>query len=466
MLEVLPQIPLFQELENTEKYKIFQIGHQISLSSGEILFKQNEPATHFYIVLEGQIQIIQKVEEQEILIGTYSNNQFFGEVPLLAGTPHLASGKAVIYSVLYCFDEKDFWQIMLTFPCIRKKIIGFMANRMQELQTISLHHEKMIALGTLAAGLAHELNNPASAVQGAVGLLNETINNRNTLASKAITEALDPKQLESFLNLKNYAVKYASNALCLEPLKQIEWEDELTNWLDTHQVDNSWKLAPNLVIGGIKVEHLEKISQELPTQTFKDVLVWLEAIINEFNMLNVLQQGIIRISDIITAVKSYSFVEQTPYKKKDVDLHACLENTLIILSFKLKKKNISVICNYDHQLPFIYADGNSLNQVWTNLIDNAIDAINTKGTIWIRTAVEKNYVIVEIADNGSGIPPEIQSRIFEPFFTTKEVGKGMGLGLDLVYKIVVNEHKGTIRCLSEPGYTSFLIHLPISEFRS
>jgi signal transduction histidine kinase len=470
MLEILRKISLFKELTE-EQLKLLLKGTNAWLNSGEMLFNQGDPAKHFYVVLEGAVRISREISNREFVLGTYVTGTFFGEVPLLAGTPHPASGLAVCRSHVYSLQEDDFWQMLIILPPIRKAVLGFMASRMQELQMLSRQHERLISLGTLAAGLAHELNNPASAVRQAAGQLREGLQNRHALALRHVEQHLTPAQLEKLLELKHDAVKHAVTSNCFDPLAQIDWEDELVGWLEEHGIADGWRIAPNLVAGGLKTEQLEAIGEQVATDTLSDVLTWLEATLAEAVMLNVLDHGTARISELVKAVKAYSYMDQDSLK--DIDLHEGLENTLTILGHKLRNRGVLVIREYAQNLPCIRADGSALNQVWTNLIDNAIDAIASRfandvldeqGTVWVRTSVEKDYVVVEIADNGSGIPPEIQPRIFEPFFTTKRVGTGTGLGLDIAYRIVGGQYNGSLRCFSKPGYTRFLVRMSIRPF--
>lgn len=461
---MLRKISLFKDLTKQEQLKLLDAGTDTSLQEGEFLFRQGTPATHFYVVINGAIQISQKIDNRDLVLATYETDTFFGEVPLLAGTLHMANGKAVSDSQIYALPEETFWQMLMIFPSVRKTILGLMAYRMQELQQLTLHREKLIALGTLAAGLAHELNNPASAAHRAVDQLRQTSSERYALALKPIEQYLTPAQLESFLKLRQNTAEYATT-FNLDPLMQIDWEDKLAKWLEERGIADSCKLASNLVIKGLNYKKLEAIvDAQVTTETLKNVLTWLEATLAEADLLNILAQTIERIVELVSAVKEYSYVGQNSLKKKNVDLHKCLDNTLTILGHKLKKHQISVIQEYALDLPCIQGNGSALNQVWTNLIDNAIDALDKEGTIWIRTLKDKNYIVVEIEDNGPGISPEVQSRIFEPFFTTKEVGRGTGIGLDIVYRIVVGEHNGIIRCFSKPGCTRFLVRLPVHPF--
>jgi signal transduction histidine kinase len=457
MLDTLRKISIFKQLTEDE-LRCFINGTEIWLNPGEILFEQGELVKYFYVVLEGAIKLSREVLNQEIVLATYDTGMFFGELPLLAGTPHLATGLAARRSHMYCLHENDFWQMITICPSVRKIILGHMASRMQELQLLSQQQEKLIALGTLSAGLAHELNNPASAANRAAGQLHDTMKSLDSLAFRVIEQHLRPTQLESLLALKRDALENTATLNPLDPLLQIDLEDKLTHWLESRGVDDGWKFAPILVAAGLNAQKLELICEQLPANAFTDVLTWLETTLATAAQMKVLKQGITRVSEIVKAIKEYSYMDRASLLK--VDVHEGLESTLTILSYKLKKHNITVIREYDQTLPFIQAYGSSLNQVWTNLIDNAIDALGEQGKVWVRTFNGKDDVVVEIADNGPGIPPAIQCRIFEPFFTTKEVGLGTGLGLDIVFRIVKNQHNGDIRSFSEPGNTRFQIRLP------
>ena len=240
----------------------------------------------------------------------------------------------------------------------------------------------------------------------------------------------------------------------------IDLEDELTDWLKSHGFADGWKLAPTFVASGFDTLKLEAVFEQMTTDALNDVLTWLEATLSVTSVVNVLEQSTDRIFEIVKAVKAYSYMDQAAIQ--NVDLHEGLDNTLTILGYKLKSHSVIVIRQYSQNLPCIRANGSALNQVWTNLIDNAIDAVGEGGTVWVRTSSDKNYAIVEIADNGPGIPPEIQSRIFEPFFTTKAVGSGTGLGLEIAYRIVVSQHNGDICCFSKSGETRFQVRLPFA----
>ncbi|MEC4811671.1 MAG: ATP-binding protein [Scytonema sp. PMC 1069.18] len=462
MLELLQTIPLFKDLSENQLMCLMN-GTDIRLNPGDILFKQGEPAKCFYVVFEGAIRLTREVSNQEVVLATYEAGTFFGEVPLLAGTLHLASGQAVGQCHIYCLHEEEFWQMLMFCPSVRQAVLGFMASRMQELQMLSQQHDKLISLGTLAAGLAHELGNPTAAVHRAVGQLHDMVNVLHNCSFESTKQHLSPDQLEYVLDLKSKAIKQVVLPCNFDPLAQMDLEDELTDWLESHGVADGWKFVPTLVAAGINAQQLEVIGEQVSASTLSDALTWLEATLAMTSLLNVLEQGVTRISDLVHAVKAYSYMDQSPLK--EITVHEGIENTLTILSYKLRKHRIQVVRKYEQNMPTIEAYGSALNQVWTNLIDNAIDALGEEGKIWIRTFSEQDCITVEIADNGPGIPPEIQSRIFDPFFTTKGIGVGTGLGLEIAYRIVVGQHNGRIRCFSKPGDTRFQVSLPLRSFQ-
>jgi signal transduction histidine kinase len=459
-IHTLRQVPIFAKLPEPRLQWLLEQGQEVWLQPGDIHRHQGDRADHVFVLLEGQVRITKKVGNEEILLATYEPKTLYGELPVLMGQEFFwASGSAVTRCQIFELPNQVFWEMLSSCTCVMTAILRTMAERLQEVQTISQHRERMVALGTLAAGLAHELNNPASASRRAVGQLRQTVQVLQPFTIKLNQQEMTCAQKAFLADLLQDAIARAKTAVQLDPLTQSDREDEVTQWLEIHNIANAWKLAPTFVSAGIDTQWLENIKQNIGGLLLANVLTWIEVTLQEMGLLEEIDHCTARISTLVEAVKDYSYMDRAPLQ--EIDLHDGIESTLTILSHKLKQ-GVVVTREYDCELPRINVYGRDLNQVWTNLIDNAIDAINGQGQIWIRTSCESDFLLVEIADNGLGIPPEILSHIFEPFFTTKGVGKGTGLGLHIAYRIVVAQHHGDIRVFSQPGDTRFQVRLPIS----
>ena len=274
-----------------------------------------------------------------------------------------------------------------------------------------------------------------------------------------LTLKLSCTQKAFLADLQQDAIARATTAVKLDPITHSDREDQVIDWLETYDIANAWKLAPNLVTAGFNTDWLDNVKEKVGESLLGDVLTWIDAIITEVGLIDQIENCSDRISTLVQAVKDYSYMDQAPLQ--EINIHEGLDSTLTILSHKLKQGNVVVKREYDCDIPRLSAYGSELNQVWTNLIDNAIDAMNGQGQISIRTSCESDFLLVEIADNGPGIPPEIQSHIFEPFYTTKGVGEGTGLGLHIAYRVVVGQHQGDISVVSKPGDTRFQVRLPL-----
>lgn len=466
-IDALRQVPHFAKLPDERLQWLSEQGKDVWLQPGDIHRAEGEPADYVFILLEGEMRITQKVDNQEILLAIYKPKTLYGELPVLMGTPlYWASGRALKPSHIFELPKGAFWQLLSTCSCVTTAILQTMAERMRSVESLSQHREKLVALGTLASGLAHELNNPASACRGAARQLRETFQVLQPLTLKLSQHPQMTSSQQAFLSdlqhdvtlMQRHANTRATTSPLLEPLTQSDREDEVIDWLERHGVADAWKLAPTLVGAGLDTVWLDRIESHIPHSALGDVLTWLEASLTGAGLLDEIEHSNERICNLVQAVKDYSYMDQAPLQ--EVDIHDGLESTLTILGHKLKQ-GVLVIRDYDEGLPRIWAYGSELNQVWTNLIDNAIDAMSGRGQVWIRTLCENDCVLVEIADNGPGIPAEIQSHIFEPFFTTKGVGQGTGLGLHIVYRVIVEQHRGDIRIISQPGDTRFQVRLPV-----
>ena len=457
-MDILRTSKLFADVSDDEITSILAQGEEITLQAGEVLFAEGTPATNFYILLDGDLQITHLMNGQDVVIADHADSgSFTGEVPLLTGTPYVATARALRPTRCVRFSADVFQHMLVSCSPVTKAVLPTLATRIRDMEVLTMQQEKLTALGKLSAGLAHELNNPAAAAQRGAAQLRETL-----LALQNLNFSLhnsDPI-VAVLTNFQQDAMQHAAHSIPLEPLAQSDREDELAAWLEEHEIPDGWELASTFVEAGLDTAWFDTLAEQVQKNTLHSFVPILEKLLQVFGLLNSVEQSTGRISTLVKAVKDYSYMDQAPLQ--EVDIHEGLENTLTILHHKLK--NITLTREYERDLPHINAYGGELNQVWTNLLDNAGDALDDvvgEKHIWIRTRHEPESVIVEIADNGSGIPEAVQQHIFEPFFTTKGVGKGTGLGLDIAYRIIVNRHHGDLHVTSQPGNTCFGIRLPI-----
>jgi signal transduction histidine kinase len=458
MFTSIHEVPLFASLPTDDLNKLEAEATEKWLEPGEVLLAEGSPPEGFYIVLDGELEVTRRVGGEDMTITKVEPGTFLGEISLLTGKSIASSVRALRKSRLLRFSPQDFQQLLINSTPIARTILRGMAERIQNTEGLFQQHARTLALGSLAAGLAHELNNPASAASRAAGQLQSLLDALQNVTLELYQLDLTPEQLSFVADFQRNVIEQRPQRDWLDPLVQSDREEELTKWLEACGIADAWKLAPTFVWSGIGTDHLDKLCEHLPAEALHSVLLWLECTLRAHDLVNTIDQSTARISNLIARVKAYSFMDRTPLQT--VDIHEGLDNTLSILSHKLG--DITIVRDYDPDLPRIEAYGGELNQVWTNLLDNAIDALDKNGQIRLRTQRENSSIVVEIIDNGPGIPENVQARIFEPFFTTKDVGKGTGLGLDIVHRIIVNRHRGDIRVSSHPGETRFQVRLPLS----
>ena len=456
MISLESESHLFPVLADNHLQKLTACGLILQLKPGEILFKEGETADSFYVVLDGEIKITKQLGTEELVITIHRRGEFTGDLTMLTGGICSATASSIKMSRVIRFD--DFKELLKGCPDSIDLFIPALAERSKDLEVRLRQQEKLAALGKLSAGLAHELNNPAAAGRRAAKQLNMAIASLQSQMLNLRGKNFSDEHRQILKELQEKAITNINKPSKLSPLEQSDLEDELADWLAEKDVSNSWEIASTLVSGGIDKSSLKELAQSMNDSAFSEALMWLEATLNMNGLVGEVEQSTSRISDLVSAIKNYSYMDRAPLQ--EVDLHEGIDNTLKILHHKLKY-GVKVDKEYSADIPKISAMGSKLNQVWTNLIDNAIDAMDGKGKLTIRTNVENNCVLVEIIDNGSGIPSEVKPRIFEPFYTSKDVGKGTGLGLDISRRIIVQEHKGNIRFDSVAGCTNFQVRLPI-----
>jgi signal transduction histidine kinase len=378
--------------------------------------------------------------------------------------------QAVEDTHLVRFREADFWKMMACCPNFRKVVLADMSRRLQAYQVEALHREKLVSLGTLAAGLMHELHNPGSAAKRASSQLRMNLLKLQQLSLRFSDEPKTPMQLECMRALLEHTIR-GCHAPAMSSLEQSDAEEAMAEWLTTAGVENAFSIAPTLVGIGLVQEELVCAKDAFPAKNLSDALNWLEALVSSVTLVCTIEESITRISDLVMAVKKFAYDEKSP--AKELDVHDSLQSTLTILGHKLRIKEISVEKDFAANPAIIHTRGSSLSQVWTNLIDNALDASPSNAKIKIATwkeagkvsangsEPEPDLLAVSIEDYGTGIPPEALPHIFEAFFTTKPQGSGTGLGLEIVHRIVTQKFGGTIEVASEPGSTRFIVRLPI-----
>lgn len=454
--EFLLHLPLFQGLPEADLEWLSEHAQLVKMDAGEFLMKEGDRGDSAYIVMDGEFEIIKKSNQNDIVIALRETGAVIGEMALIDHAPRTASVRATCPATLLQVSEQNFLELIAHSGKAAISILHTVSNRLRQNEAMLRHNDKMVALGTLSAGLAHELNNPAAAARRSADQLQKAFFSMQELILDIQKLGLEQAELDRFWE----AIKPPDRQVETEPtalLEQVDRQTEVEEWLAANGVDEGWNLAVSLAGAGWDAARLTKFSTMLTKAQVIALVKGLAEGIQVNTLLNDVLLSTERISSIIQSVKEYSYLDQAPVQ--EVDIHTGLENTLVILNHKLKK-GVKVIRSYAPDLPHIEAHGSELNQVWTNLIDNAVDALQGKGEIILRTFERDGRVIIEIQDNGPGIPANIQERIFEPFFTTKPPGSGTGLGLHISYTIIRNHH-GTISLTSQPGKTCFQVELPV-----
>jgi signal transduction histidine kinase len=432
-----------------------------SFAKGDTVFQQGEAAKGMFLLLQGDLEYIRYEGGKEV--ATFLSE--LGEIGGLLPFSRMQVNGATVYALsnvkLAELDPSNFSELQQNTPTILQRLVNEMVDRTRDYTRVSEQRERLASLGRLAAGLAHELNNPASAAKRAADTLEQTLQVFDEHASKLLRPILF-KSVSASGDPFQPVYDVMNPTLTLDTVARNDLEDELSGWLETYDVPQPWDAAATLVATGYSKTFLQTFSETLFPERIRDFLVWLSNDSHIRSLAHELRESTTRMSELVQAMKSYSYMDQGQ-GKQTVNLHEGIDSTLLILRHKLESKKTHVMKHYGEVLPF-QAYGSELNQVWTNLITNAVDALAEGGTLTIQTGVDipANTVCIDIIDDGVGIADDIQGRIFEPFFTTKPVGEGTGMGLDSVNRIVRERHRGTVSLSSKPGYTKFAVRLPIA----
>jgi signal transduction histidine kinase len=456
-LGCLRAVPHFQNLPYERLLWVAEHGQEVRFAAGDVVARQGDPPDGFYVVIEGETEWTRRVGQEDAFVAALGPGSIFAELLLVLDAPYPTTGRAVTDVGLLKLGTAEFWEMLGLCPEVLRGILATSVERAQLHESVSQQHAKLISLGTMAAGLAHELNNPAAAMSRAAAEARRTFRAASEKAARLNALPLD-RDLRSLVARLPAEVAQLS-APNLDPLDRSGLEDEVSLWLEERGVDDAWDVSPTLVGAGLGVEWLDGLADRLPEDALGDVLGWLALQVAGDELLGEIEDGSGRITELVKVIKTHTHMDKVA--SKEVNVHAGLDSTLVMLGHKLKKGDVKIVREYEDGLPMVCGHAGEPNQVWTNLIDNAIDAVEGQGRIVVRTAMENGHVLVEVGDDGTGIPGEVRERMFEPFYTTKDVGQGTGLGLDISRRVVVDDHKGDIRVESRPGDTRFQVRLPV-----
>jgi signal transduction histidine kinase len=460
LLTSVRRIAVFADLQDAT-IECLQGSELVEADAGDRVLEQGELAHSFWILLDGGLRVeIAGPDGARRTIAIHRGSETFGEMPLLAGSPNRADCIISQPSRLLRLDEDGFWQLMKTCPNVRKGILANMALRLEGLQSLVMQREKLASLGTMAAGLMHELNNPGAAARRATAQLRENFTRLQELNLRNARSGFTAVELDCIADLQRYILEPRTLA-AISSIEQADAEEALAEWLEQAGIEDAWKLAPALAGAGLTAEKLACASSTFRAETIAGALHWVEALVSSVQQLATIEESITRVTELVSAVKRYSYAEKTC--QQAIDVNESVQSALVILGYKIRQKEIHVLREFSADLPTLHLKTGGLSQVWTNLLDNAIDAAPEGGHIAIRTWATGGDLFVAIRDDGPGISEEHQAHIFEPFFTSKPVGVGTGLGLSIADKIITVHFGGEIRFESKPGSTEFIVRLPQSS---
>jgi signal transduction histidine kinase len=454
----LRPIDLFDDLSDEELEEWAAAATVCSLQAGTVLVDQNEPLETFWLLLEGVIdsQLIEGSRAEST--AEHVAPTWIGAIPVLTETPIPVRMQAKTDIRMATIETETFTELALSSRAVHRRIMRQVRPVIGRLAAVEQNRERLAALGTMAAGLAHELNNPAAAATRAASDLAESLDVLSQTIGHFVEAGIERAEAQKLVELQQQALDQACSRTALSALDAADAEDDLSDALEQMGVEDAWRYAGTLAGAGLDAEWASRLAA-LAGDATGSALAWVAASVAARELATELGESTARMSNLVSAIKTYAYMDRG--EVVDADVHEGLETTLVVLGHKLKHTSIEVVREYDRTIPRVMMRGSELNQVWTNLLDNAIAALGESGTITITTRREGPCAVVDIADDGPGIPAEIRDRVFEPFFTTKGVGQGTGLGLDTVRRIVEERQRGSIWFDSEPDRTVFHVRLPL-----
>lgn len=457
LLELIQSVSMFDTIETDDVMVFLRATHVLRLEPGQTLIENGTAATTAYLVVDGEIEVLADTADSPVLIGTRQRGDLVGEMAVLTSARRNATLRAKARACLLEIQDTLLLEWLHQHPAAILNILRTSVARMKSAEADMVQHQHLASLGTLAAGLAHELNNPASALLRSAGQLASAVEAWEQ-ASWALGRRTHDATVEAIDQFRHATTSDEAGRVELDALTRSDREQAFQTWLRQAGVASPWDTAPVLVDRGWTPDSMDRLLADIPVTMRADAVSWLVEGGKVHDLLGELRLSAEVIRDLVAAVKSYSRLDEAPVQL--IDLHDGIEQSLVILRYQLR--GITVVRNFDNEIPRISAYASQLNQLWTNLIDNAAGAMDGAGTLTISTRLAGDEAIVDMEDTGPGIPADIRERLFEPFFTTKPPGKGTGLGLAISYS-TVRKHGGTIEVASEPGHTRFSVRLPVTQ---
>ncbi|CAN5460575.1 ATP-binding protein [soil metagenome] len=461
-IEDLKKVQALNDLPDEHLQWILDRSEYHEYEDGDLVAKFGDPAEVMWFSLEGKVSFYMNVNGRQVYFFTFENNTVTGGVGGLMPYSRMKTYPGYSYAnghvKMLRLNKKHFLELEHLNPDFIQRLIGYMTERAKAFATTQLQHEKVNALGNLAAGIAHELNNPAAAINSISSELSKRLSSNYELTERLLQSGVNQKQIHNIREIVHQKEAEASKKVKRSMLQRMEIEDEITDWLDDNGITGKREAAETFAELGFSTDELENIANAVGKDAFSSVIHWLENLLSSKKIIKDLDEASCRISNLVGAIKSHVHMDRTNDLQL-TNIHTNIENTLTLLGHKLREKNIAVKKLFAENIPEIPVYIGELNQVWTNIIDNAIFALEKNGELIIETNFDKKDVRVSIIDNGTGIPKDVIARIFDPFFTTKKVGEGTGIGLDIVNRII-KHHNGEIKANSIPGRTEFAICLP------
>ncbi|MEL7120680.1 MAG: ATP-binding protein [Bacteroidota bacterium] len=460
ILEQLKSFETFNAVPDDALNWLISKSNYIEYEKGEVIFFVGKKIDVMQVIMKGSLVVESEKGGKKMELGVYNTGYVTGKLPFSRMVSAGALGKALEDTYILELHESHFVEMVNTSYKLTQNLVAQMSNRIRSFSQLRYQTEKLSALGRMSAGLAHELNNPASAIVRDVSDLYKRIHNTPEKFKQVITMRVTDEETDQ-INEILFSKIHNLNEIELSLLEREEQKDDLTDWLEDHGIEDGEDIADTFVEFGITEEDLDNIDEIVGGRYIPPLMNWIESTLSLEKLVNDIKESSERIASLIKAVKSYTHMDQA-HSKEPANIHHGIKNTLIMLKHKLKQKQIEVVKEFNKELPLLPSYVGELNQVWTNLFDNAIDAMPEKGQLTLKTYRERQYLCVEVSDNGKGIDEEDITRIFEPFFTTKGVGQGTGLGLEITKKIV-ERHNGTIGVTSQPGKTTFKLCFPLTD---